>query len=254
MAMKRLTKYLAALICLLPLKAFAVSEHYHDFVDQGSNTFVHAITPDTGTGYEDDGGAAATVYNGADYAAAAAFVQSFARASHTPASADYWAEIIARTVDTGANDEVGVAVRLASSSTSAAGYIAVLEGGTGVIHVRRSWDGSDLFTETISGFSASTDYRIRIQAEGTGATVTVSLWVDDVEAASSPYSDTDASRITSVNDPAFYVRDGGGASTAIPRVYEFDTGQVGQTGEGGGNPGGGGGSVIPVLHHQLRNQ
>lgn len=225
------------------------SEHYHDFVDQGSQVFIHTLTPDTGTGYEDLGGASLRIDNGDDYVCAAAYVQSFGRATHTPASADYWAEIIGRTQDTGANDEVGVCVRLAATpTTSTAGYIAVLEGATGVVHVRRSWDGADLFTETISGFSATTDYRIRIQAEGTGATVTVSLWVDDVEAASSPYSDTDASRITSVNAPGLYARDGGGGTAAIPRIYEFDSGQVGQVGEGGGNPGGGGGSILPLLN------
>lgn len=112
-----------------------------------------------------------------------------------PGITDYWVTVKGQSNSTNANKKFSASCR---STGANLGYRLTLRGTGDWLLIRNGAFGAPLANGTISGFGITTEYTLKVKAEGTGATVTVYYQIYDgaTEEVNSSYADTDASRIT----------------------------------------------------------
>ena len=181
-----------------------------DTFTEGSDTALESHTPDVAGGQwttDWDGNrfdiVAATDMVKSDRAAAA-----FAPSEPTPGSADYWCMVRAATNDDGTAKRVGAGVRMDAAAND--GYCLYNRGNDDRYLVRVVTDSESTIDTDAWGGTSSTFYHIKLQAEGTGATVTLSMWYKGTSepggAADDTYADTDAARLTGTDKAGLYIR------------------------------------------------
>lgn len=184
----------------------------YDTLTEGSNTNLNAHTPEVGGAWT-YGMGTWTVLEATDVLSLSSG-QQFAYNAATPPSADYWVEVTGRTVATGATDRFGVLVRGDGGDYAAAGtdcYYAYIT-GTGLLVMLEQTNGSVAAPAsysgdyTISGFSASTDYTLRLEAIGS----TITAYLDGVSRATA--SD---STISAAGQAGVYLRNSSAYITSI---------------------------------------
>lgn len=146
-----------------------------DTFTEGSNTNLNAHTPEVGGAWSYAMGTWTVV--GATDVVQLSSGQEFAWNSASPPGANYYVEAVGRTVATNATDRFGVAIGdgggYAAVGTdcyylyvTGAGSLVMLEQANGSIAAPSSYSGD----YTIPGFSASTDYTIRLDRNGSTLT------------------------------------------------------------------------------------
>ena len=172
----------------------------------GGDTTLDLHTPDSGaaTGWEGSEASSVTV----DDTANTAYSSSTCRPilTVTPSSADYYVDMTVNLADSATSNRVGPLLR--QETTGNTGYQYRLY-GSGLWRLYRIDGGTNptLSTDTIGSFNAGIDHDIYFSVSGTGATVTLNVTVD-AGAIVTDYEDTSGDRITSTNDPGFYLEGG----------------------------------------------
>lgn len=142
----------------------------------GANTNITSYTGETGGAWTAPGGGTFTVDQAGGFVRLTSGGQEFAYNAQVPPSANYFVEVTGRTVNTATADRFGPVVRgngLAFGVAGANAYYAYVR-GDGVLQLFRMLNGTPVqlgSDYTIAGFSASTDYRVRLQANGTSLRV-----------------------------------------------------------------------------------
>lgn len=149
-------------------------------------------------------------------------------ADNTPPSADYFVEgvIHCNTLQGGS---AGFAARMSGSAT---GYVVLYDVASTQWQLYRSVSGSftAIGTNYTQSLSAATSYTVRIEVSGTGATVTITVYVDGVSRIT--YSDTNANRITAANKVGvwFNVTSGATQGLSIDSIVGDDAAPAAATG------------------------
>lgn len=217
----------ALTLCVILFPAYALADlPLTDTFTEASDTELENHTPEAGAW--DNLDRAMRVFATGDYVAQEAAGQNAHGANVSPSTADYYAEIVAQTNGTASSDRVEVMLRYDGGVSGAqTGYGARLQGDTGAISLYEWSAGSSTLlgsAYTIPSFSATTDYTIRLTANGP----TISVDVGGVE----QISETDSTHTTAGN-PGIYIR-GNGRITSMSAVAL-----------------GGGGSAVPIImQHQ----
>lgn len=183
-----------------------------DTFTEGSNTNLNAHTPEVGGAWSYAMGTWTVV--GATDIVQLSSGQEFAWNAAVPPGADYYAEVTGRTGATNATDRFGVAIRGDGGGYAAAGtdcyyayirgdgVLSVLEQTNGVIAAPSGYSGD----YTITGFSASTDYTLRLEVSGS----TITAYIDGVSRATA--SD---STISAAGRIGIYLRNSSAYITSI---------------------------------------
>jgi len=136
----------------------------------------------------------------------------------SPASADYYVEVVARTGGATSNDRFGVYCRYDGADVAADdGYLAWITGADG-------WQLFDIaagtptqlaagtVTDTVGSFAASTDYTLRLTCEGTTITASINGMTAVENSGTNPA--TDATHASALN-PGFYGRNSNALTTSF---------------------------------------
>jgi len=141
---------------------------------------------------------------------------------------DYFTEIEAVTGGTGASDRIGSAVRCDATPNYTSGdcYIFRIRGSDGWTLLRldsgsfNSLD-SDTGFNTANGVNGSTVIKLKLQVEGTGATVTLNAWIEldggGYSQVVTNLSDSSANRIVTAGKPGVHI-----GSTQNPAITWFN--------------------------------
>lgn len=134
----------------------------------------------------------------------------------TPGSANYYGQEDLVWVST--NNYAGVIVRMDTSATT--WYGAGYDSGNTRWELFKAVAGSFTTLGTSSASFTSGTHTIKLDVSGTGATVSLTFYVDTVSTLTA--SDTDANRITATNKVGFYTASGAGNGYQVDNLSGVD--------------------------------
>lgn len=161
-----------------------------------------------------------------------------------PATADYQvtASVSLTASSAGiASMHVGPLIRASNGGSGLNGYFAAIRGDGSMVVGRYNAGNRVELANYAAGLTAANTYSLRLRAEGTGAAVTLTTFLDDVEVTQLAASDTAAERVVAAGNGGLYSRSnntyraeaysllvedlagGGGAVPVVSNVVVADT-------------------------------
>lgn len=143
-------------------------------------------------------------------------------------SADQYAKAtISGLGSASADKRVGLIVRASTDTDANRDYyvLYVADSATPTTILARIANGTFTVLDTRTSIAWANNDTIGLEASGTGATVTLSVFRNSDSTPTYTYDDTDATRITSAGKPGLYIA-GHGVDNADTRIDDWEAGDV----------------------------